>query len=119
MTAVTIKAQKDTKKRTQTAQETIKRKMKAQSASAKRRKDHYVYILRCADDTLYTGWTTDLGKRLQAHNAGRGAKYTRGRIPAEMVYHRAFATKEEALKEEARIKRLSRKRKEALIAGTA
>ena len=77
---------------------------------------NYVYILRCADDTLYTGWTTDLTKRLQAHNEGRGAKYTRGRTPVEIVYHKAFLTKEEAMREEARIKRLSRKEKEAMIA---
>ncbi len=75
----------------------------------------YTYILRCADGTLYTGWTNDLTKRLQAHNDGTGAKYTRSRRPVTLVYSRPFATKEEALREEYRIKHLSRRQKEDLI----
>ena len=50
-------------------------------------KKHFTYILRCSDDSLYTGYTTDLAKRLQTHNAGKGAKYTKARLPVEMVYH--------------------------------
>ncbi len=75
----------------------------------------YTYILECADGTLYTGWTNDLEKRLKAHNEGHGAKYTRGRLPVHLVYFESFATKQEALKREAAIKKLSRPRKEALI----
>ncbi len=75
----------------------------------------YTYILRCADGTLYTGWTNDLDRRLKAHNAGHGAKYTRARLPVHLVYFESFATKEEALRREAAIKKLSRLRKQALI----
>ena len=58
---------------------------------------NYTYILRCQDDTLYTGWTTDLEKRVETHNLGKGAKYTRTRLPVELVYYEAFASKEEAM----------------------
>ncbi len=78
-------------------------------------KSWYVYILRCKDDTLYTGMTDDLHKRLEAHNSGKGAKYTRGRIPVEMVYHEVCATKMEACQREYRIKRLTRQEKLELI----
>ena len=74
------------------------------------------YILKCADNTLYTGWTTDLEKRLKAHNQGKGAKYTRSRRPVTLVYHEVFETKEEAMRREAAIKKLSRSQKERLIA---
>ena len=74
------------------------------------------YILKCADNTLYTGWTTDLQKRLNAHNQGKGAKYTRSRRPVKLVYHEIFETKEEAMRREAAIKKLSRPQKERLIA---
>ncbi len=74
------------------------------------------YILKCADNTLYTGWTTDLQKRLNAHNQGKGAKYTRSRRPVTLVYHEIFETKEEAMRREAAIKKLSRPQKERLIA---
>ncbi len=76
---------------------------------------NYTYILRCADGTYYTGWTNDLDKRLAAHNAGSAAKYTRPRRPVELVYHECFATKEEAMRREWRIKQLTRPQKEALI----
>lgn len=76
---------------------------------------HYTYIVRCADDTLYTGWTTDLQRRLAAHNDGRGAKYTRSRRPVTLIYHECFATKEEALRRECAIKQLSRAEKLRLI----
>ena len=76
---------------------------------------NYTYILRCADGTLYTGWTNDLEKRLAAHNAGTAAKYTRPRRPVTLVYQEAFPTKEEAMRRERQIKRLTRAEKLALI----
>ena len=75
----------------------------------------YTDSLECADRTLYAGWTNDLKKRLAAHNAGQGAKYTRGRGPVRLVYYEAFSTKEEAQKRETALKRLSRAAKLALI----
>ena len=72
---------------------------------------YYVYILECRDDTLYVGSTNDIKKRLETHNAGKGAKYTRGRIPVILRYSESFSTKGEALKREAVLKRLSRKEK--------
>lgn len=74
-----------------------------------------VYILRCSDDTLYTGWTNDINRRLAAHNEGRGAKYTRGRRPVTLAYLEEFATKEEAMSREARVKKLSRAQKILLL----
>lgn len=76
---------------------------------------YHVYLLRCADGTLYTGFTNDLARRLAAHNAGRGAKYTRGRRPVELVYWESFSNKSSALKREYAIKRLSRAEKLSLI----
>ena len=78
---------------------------------------NYTYILRCKDDTLYTGWTNNLEKRVEAHNAGKGAKYTKARVPVELVYYEQFETKEEAMKREFAIKQMSRKMKNALIEG--
>ena len=72
---------------------------------------HYVYVLRCADDTLYTGWTTNLNKRIQAHNDKKGAKYTKSRTPVALFYYEEFETKSEALKREAAIKKLPRSEK--------
>lgn len=77
--------------------------------------NNYVYILECADGTYYTGWTTCLGRRIEEHNSGKGAKYTRGRGPVKIVYHEAFETKEEAMSREYAIKKLTRKEKEFLI----
>ena len=57
---------------------------------------HYAYMLRCADDTIYSGYTTDLPRRIAAHNRGVGAKYTRSRLPVKLVYYESFATKQEA-----------------------
>ena len=71
----------------------------------------YVYIVRCADGTLYTGWTTDLDRRLKAHNDGTGAKYTRSRRPVELVYQELFDDKIEAQKREWAIKHMTRKEK--------
>ncbi|HML38408.1 MAG TPA: GIY-YIG nuclease family protein [Bacillota bacterium] len=78
-------------------------------------KTNYVYIVRCADSTLYTGFTTDLEGRMEAHNRGAGAKYTRGRGPVQLLYSEAFTTKGEALKREIQIKKLKRTGKLKLI----
>ena len=83
----------------------------------KQKTRNYVYILRCSDGTLYTGWTTDPKKRLKTHNEGKGAKYTRSRRPVEMVYLEPLDSKEEAMKREAAIKKLPKAKKEALVSG--
>lgn len=75
----------------------------------------YLYILRCGDGTLYTGITTDVEKRLEAHRAGKGAKYTRGRQPLELVYREACECHSHALKRELAVKKLTRQEKLALI----
>ena len=75
----------------------------------------YVYILRCGDGTVYTGITDDIPRRLAAHRAGKGAKYTRGRGPLELVYQERVPDKSAALRREAAIKRLRRGEKERLI----
>ena len=77
----------------------------------------YIYILECSDKTWYTGWTTDLEKRIRVHNKGLGAKYTRGRLPVKLIYYEEFDTPNEAKAREYEIKRLNRKKKEALVAG--
>ena len=77
----------------------------------------YVYILKCSDDTLYTGWTTDVGRRVSAHNGGRGAKYTKSRLPVKLVYCEEMANRGEALRREAEIKRMTREQKLRLITG--
>ncbi len=76
---------------------------------------HYTYIVRCGDGTLYTGYTNDPEKRLRAHNEGKGAKYTRGRLPVELVYCEEYDSKEEAMSREWHIKQMSREAKESLI----
>ena len=73
------------------------------------------YILKCNDNSLYTGWTNDITHRLKMHNEGKGAKYTRGRGPVELVYLEEFETKQEAMSREAKIERLTRKEKLLLI----
>ena len=78
---------------------------------------NYVYILKCSDNTLYTGWTNDLVKRLKAHNSGKGSKYTRNRLPVEFVYLEEFEDKIEAIKKEYFIKRLKKQEKLELIKG--
>ncbi|EOR28037.1 excinuclease ABC C subunit domain-containing protein [Clostridium sartagoforme AAU1] len=78
---------------------------------------NYVYILKCSDNTLYTGWTTNLEKRLKVHNTGKGAKYTRVRLPVEIVYFEEFEDKKDAMKREYAIKQLSRNEKLKLING--
>ncbi len=77
----------------------------------------YVYILQCADGTYYAGWTADLARRLAAHNAGRGSRYTRLRRPVEMVYWEEQPDRGSAQRREQQIKRLSRARKRALVDG--
>ena len=79
---------------------------------------NYTYLLECADNTFYCGWTNDLEKRVNAHNSGQGAKYTKPRRPVVLVYYEEFQTKEEAMRREWAIKRLTRKEKERLIKGT-
>lgn len=76
----------------------------------------YLYILRCCDGTLYTGITTDVEKRLETHRSGKGAKYTRGRGPLELVYREICGSHSDALKREMAVKRLTRTQKEAMIA---
>ena len=76
---------------------------------------NYTYIVKCADGTLYTGWTNDLEKRMKAHNSGKGAKYTKTRRPVKLVYYEAPDTKNEAMSREYAIKQLTRKAKDALI----
>lgn len=78
---------------------------------------NYTYILRCGDGSLYTGWTNDLDRRLAVHSAGRGGRYTRARLPVELVYWESFETKGEAMSRERAVKGLSRGEKLALIAG--
>ena len=78
---------------------------------------NYAYMLRCADDTLYCGWTNDLAKRVASHNAGTGAKYTKPRRPVTLVYYETFGTKREAMRREAQLKRLTRREKLALLGG--
>jgi len=82
-------------------------------------KGFYVYMLRCQNQALYTGWTTDLKKRLMQHNLGKGAKYTHAFGPCELVYYETCHDKSEALKREAAIKKLNKLQKEALVVSFA
>ena len=77
----------------------------------------FVYVLRCADGSLYTGITTDLDRRCRQHSRGRASRYTRGRLPIRLVYHEAVASRSAALKREYAIKAMSRRHKESLIRG--
>jgi putative endonuclease len=76
---------------------------------------NYVYILECGDGTYYTGWTTDLQKREAKHNSGKGAKYTRSRLPVKVIYFEELPSSVEAQRRERAIKRLTRKEKENLV----
>lgn len=76
---------------------------------------NYTYIVKCSDGTLYTGWTNHIEKRLEDHNQGKGAKYTKARRPVTLVYYEIFGTKEEAMKREYQIKHMKKAKKEALI----
>lgn len=75
---------------------------------------HYVYIVECSDGTLYTGYTTDVERRVEEHDAGEGAKYTRGRTPVRLVHVEEYETRSAAMSREAEIKSLSRDEKEEL-----
>lgn len=81
---------------------------------------HYIYLVRCSDDSLYCGWTTDLKRRIDAHNGHipGGAKYTRGRRPVTLVYAESFHQKQEAQRREYAIKRMTKTKKLRLIKGT-
>lgn len=76
---------------------------------------NYAYILECKDGTYYTGWTNNLEKRLKAHNDGKGAKYTKARLPVSLIYYEEFQTKEEAMRREYAIKHMAREEKCRLI----
>lgn len=80
---------------------------------------NYTYIVECKDGSYYTGWTNRILKRIKAHNDGKGAKYTKGRRPVKLVYLEVSDTKEQAMKREAAIKKLTRKEKENLIKAAA
>ena len=84
-----------------------------------KKEDYYsVYMVCCADDSYYTGIATDVERRIMVHNSGKGAKYTRSRLPVHLVYKEDGLSKSDALKREIAIKKLSRKEKEALIASS-
>lgn len=76
---------------------------------------NYIYIIKCRDNSLYTGWTNDLEKRIEAHNNKKGAKYTKSRLPVTLEYYETFDSKEEAMSREYFVKKLTRKQKEELI----
>ena len=76
---------------------------------------NYTYIVRCRDNTFYTGWTTNIEKRIEVHNSGKGAKYTKSRRPVELVYFEEFNTKVEAMRREYEINQMTRKKKEKFI----
>jgi len=77
--------------------------------------DHYVYVLECADGTFYTGYTTDVDRRVREHDAGEGAKYTRGRTPVSLVHVETFDSRSAAMAREHEIKSLSRTEKERIV----
>lgn len=76
---------------------------------------NYTYIVECKDKTFYTGWTNHLQNRIKAHNDGKGAKYTKSRLPVKLVYYEVYETKQEAMRREYEIKQLTRKQKKKLI----
>jgi putative endonuclease len=76
---------------------------------------HHVYVIECSDGTYYTGYTTDVQRRVAEHDAGEGAKYTRGRTPVELKHTESFASKSTAMSREHELKQLSRAEKEALV----
>lgn len=76
---------------------------------------YYVYILKCCDGTLYTGYTNNIEKRLRTHNIGKGAKYTRSRLPVRLIYFEQYQSKQKSMKREYEIKQLPRSKKLKLI----
>lgn len=81
-------------------------------------KKFWVYIIECSDDSYYVGYTCDLRRRLREHKEGRGSKYVAGRLPFNLVYNERFNSRSEAMKREAEIKRIKRKKKEKLVKGS-
>ncbi|WP_424002072.1 GIY-YIG nuclease family protein [Haloarcula salina] len=79
------------------------------------RSPHYVYVLRCSDGTFYTGYTTDVERRVREHDAGEGAKYTRGRTPVELVHVESFDSRSAAMSREYELKQRARAQKERLV----
>ncbi len=79
--------------------------------TAKKTKKAYMYVVECADGTLYTGYTTDVDKRIKTHNSGKGAKYTRSRLPVKLIYQESFDSKEAAMSAEAYFKQKTRQQK--------
>ncbi|WP_336358603.1 GIY-YIG nuclease family protein [Haloarcula sp. CGMCC 1.6347] len=79
------------------------------------RSPYHVYVLRCSDNTFYTGYTTDVERRVREHDAGDGAKYTRGRTPVELIHVESFDSQSEAMSREYEIKQYSRAQKERLV----
>ncbi len=77
---------------------------------------NYTYMVRCSDGSLYTGWTNNLEKRIHDHNMGRGARYTKSRLPVTLLYYETYETKEEAMRREYAIKQMTRAQKLALLA---
>lgn len=77
--------------------------------------DHWVYVLECADGSFYTGYTTDIDRRIQEHDDGEGAKYTRGRTPVRLIHSERYASKSSAMSREYEIKQLRRREKERLV----
>lgn len=81
--------------------------------------NHYFYVLKCRDGSFYGGYTNNLRRRIEMHNSGKGAKYTRGRTPVELLYHQVFSNKSDALKAEWEFKSWSRKKKEQFLSKEA
>lgn len=79
---------------------------------------NYIYIVECSDKTLYTGWTNDLEKRIRTHNEGKGARYTRSRLPVRLVYQESYDSKQAAMQREYQIKQMTRQEKMKLIRGS-
>lgn len=89
--------------------------MKEKQSEEVQKKQNYIYIVQCSDGTLYTGWTNHLQKRIDDHNAGKGAKYTKSRRPVNLLYYECYETKEMAMRREYEIKQMNRKEKLKLM----
>ena len=98
------------------SQEKSNTKKSKTSAPSKDRETHYMYVLKCVDNSLYTGYTNQLEKRIATHNSGKGAKYTRARRPVELFYYETYSTKQEAMSAEALFKKKTRQAKLNYIA---
>lgn len=88
-----------------------------QKNNLNKQKENYTYILECSDGSFYTGWTTDVARRVKEHQNGTGGKYTRAKRPVKLVHYEAFDSKQEAMRREWEIKQLTRKQKESLVQG--